>query len=421
MQALGNRPRRPRRRSPAAGSRRLDAGAVPPGLVGRRSDGAPQGAEGRESGGQLGRPPLSRDLTRPGGHEEGSARLGSARLGSARLGSARLGSARLLIILFSASSYSSAFKNIALLLHDCRRGGRRAGPEPYKRCRVGSSEAAEPLGQDEGAKNARAGDPRSGSGHSRPNGRWFESHGAKPIGWGSGRSRGARATGSAATPARSTRSESGFRISDVSVPSLPSRSRIPVHCQFDPIFWSQMSNYGRWTQRLRLSDGQRRIERFRGAEERSDGPGRTPPDAGQRPGGGRPGRLPAGKPSPRCMRRRRTGSRARYGGCSPMIGRTATTARVRRRSGRSDTKERRRAERLRKARRGEMANRSDRDRPDPNPITHEAQLGAAVFPGARGSCPRGSGCAFAPKRAGSPCSREVALSKSPWSRPERCT
>ena len=34
-------------------------------------------------------------MTRPGGHEEGSARLGSARLGSARLGSARLGSARL--------------------------------------------------------------------------------------------------------------------------------------------------------------------------------------------------------------------------------------------------------------------------------------------------------------------------------------
>ena len=43
---------------------------------------------------------------------------------------------------------------------------------------------------------------------------------------------------------------------------------------------------------------------------RSDptGQGRTPPDAGQRPGRGRPGRLPAGKPSPRCMLRRRTGS-----------------------------------------------------------------------------------------------------------------
>ena len=123
---------------------------------------------------------------------------------------------------------------------------------------------------------------------------------------------------------------------------------------------------------------------------RSDptGQGRTPPDAGQRPGRGRPGRLPAGKPSPRCMRRRRTGSRARCGRCSPMIGRTAATARVRRRSGRSDTKERRHAERLRKTRRRVMANRSDRDRPDPNPIAHEAQLGAAVFPGARASCPR---------------------------------
>ena len=118
---------------------------------------------------------------------------------------------------------------------------------------------------------------------------------------------------------------------------------------------------------------------------RSDptGQGRTPPDAGQRPGRGRPGRLPAGKPGPRCMRRRRTGSRARCGGCSPMIGRAAATARVRRRGGRSDTKERRCAERLRKARRRVMANRSDRDRPDP--ITHEAQLGAAVFPGARAS------------------------------------
>ena len=190
----------------------------------------------------------------------GSARLGSARLGSARLGSARLGSARRLIILFAASSHSSAFKNIALPLHDCRRGGRRAGPEPCKRCRVASTEAAEPLGQDEDAKNASAGDSRSGSGHSRLNGRWFESHGAKPIEWGRCRSRGARATGStgsraarasrarSATPARSTRPGSGFRISDVSVPSLPYRSIIPVHIPFDPIIWSKMSMFGRWTQ-----------------------------------------------------------------------------------------------------------------------------------------------------------------------------
>ena len=175
----------------------------------------------------------------------GSARLGSARLGSARLGSARLGSARLLIILSAASPHSSAFKNIALALHDCRRGCRRAGPEPCKRCGVASTEAAEPLGQDDGAKNARAGFSRSGSGHSRPNGRWFESHGAKPIGWGHCRSRSTRATCSTSAPARSTRPESGFRISDVSVPSLPSRSRIPVHGQFDPIFWSKMSKSGR--------------------------------------------------------------------------------------------------------------------------------------------------------------------------------
>ena len=173
---------------------------------------------------------------------------------------------------------------------------------------------------------------------------------------------------------------------------------------------------------------------------RSDpiGQGRTPPDAGQRPGRGRPGRLPAGKPSPRCMLRRRTGSRARCGGCSPMIGRAAATARVRRRGGRSDTKERRCAERLRKARRGVMANRSDRDRPDPNPITHEAQLGAAVFPGARASCPRAhswtghapvdftslgsaagsAGCAMARwsrRHEALPGSR---ASRSPWSRPE---
>ena len=109
------------------------------------------------------------------------------------------------------------------------------------------------------------------------------------------------------------------------------------------------------------------------------GQGRTPPDAGQRPGRGRPGRLPAS-----CSTRRsRTGSRARVGRCSPVIGRTATTTRVRQRSGPSDTKERWRAKRLRKAPRGVMANRSGRDVPDPNPITHEAQLGAAAFPGAR--------------------------------------
>ena len=77
----------------------------------------------------------ARSSARLGSARLGSARLGSARLGSARLGSARLGglSARLLIILFAASSHSSAFKNIALSLHDSRRGGRRVDPEPSPR------------------------------------------------------------------------------------------------------------------------------------------------------------------------------------------------------------------------------------------------------------------------------------------------
>ena len=123
------------------GSRRPVGGAVPTEFVGRGSDCAPKGAEGRESGGQLDRLPLSRDTTRPGGHKEGlgsarlgSARLGSARLGSARLGSARLGSARLLIILFAASSYSSAFKNIAC--HSMIVGVAAAAPAPSTRPKV---------------------------------------------------------------------------------------------------------------------------------------------------------------------------------------------------------------------------------------------------------------------------------------------
>ena len=55
-----------------------------------------------------------------------------------------------------------------------------------------------------------------------------------------------------------------------------------------------------------------------GAEDRSDRAGenatRGRTVAGER---ARPGRLLAGKPSPRCMRRSRTGSRARYGRCRP--------------------------------------------------------------------------------------------------------
>ena len=262
----------------------------------------------------------------------GSARLGSARLGSARLGSARLGSARLLIILFAASSHSSAFKNIALALHDCRRGCRRAGPEPCKRCRVASTEAAEPLGRDEGAKNARAGFSRSGSGHSRPNGRWFESHGAKPIGWGHCRSRSTRATGS--TGARAARASRAR-------PAAPARSTRPGHDFAYPMYPSRHFHPVREYQYMvsliqyfglkcrNPADGRSgcvyRTDRngsIASGGPRSDptGQGRTPPDAGQRPGRGRPGRLPAGKPSPRCMRRRRTGSRARCGRCSPTTG-----------------------------------------------------------------------------------------------------
>ena len=73
-----------------------------------------------------------------------------------------------------------------------------------------------------------------------------------------------------------------MRISDVSVPSLPLRSRIPSHNLFDPIFWYQMSIFGRWKQRLRLLDGQKRIDRFHGAGDR---PGRAGENAARcRPG-----------------------------------------------------------------------------------------------------------------------------------------
>ena len=139
----------------------------------------------------------------------GSARLGSARLGSARLGSARLGSARLLIILFAASSFTSAFKNIALPLHGCRQGCRRAGREPCIRRPVASTEATKPLGRDEGAKNARTGDPRSDSGPPRPNGRWLESYGTKPIDQSDGDVAGRAALGPRARPARAMRERRG--------------------------------------------------------------------------------------------------------------------------------------------------------------------------------------------------------------------
>ena len=206
-----------------------------------------------------------------------------------------------------------------------------------------------------------------------------------------------------------------------------------------------MSKSGRWTQRPRLSDGQKRIDRFRGAEERSDRAGenaarcRTATGAwSSRPTPGREARPPVhAAPANRIARK--------MWALLAHDRRTAATARVRRRSGRSDTKERRRAERLRKTRRRVMANRSDRDRPDPNPIAHEAQLGAAVFPGARASCPRAhswtghapvdftslgsaagsAGCAMArwSRRHEALAGWKPALpgsraSRSPWSRPE---
>ena len=164
----------PRARSGVIGSARLGSARLGSARLGSARLGSARLGSARLGSARLG-------SARLGSARLGSARLGSARLGSARLGSARLGSARLLIILFAASSHSSAFKNIALPLHDCRRGCRGAGPEPCKRGPAASAEAAEPLGRDEGAKNARAGVPRSGSDHSTPNGRWLESYGAEPI------------------------------------------------------------------------------------------------------------------------------------------------------------------------------------------------------------------------------------------------
>ena len=90
MHAVSERPRFLRPPSPAP-SPRIDAGALPSGAVERGFDCAPQGAQGREPGGQL----ELGQYPRLGSARLGSARLGSARLGSARLGSARLGSARL--------------------------------------------------------------------------------------------------------------------------------------------------------------------------------------------------------------------------------------------------------------------------------------------------------------------------------------
>ena len=126
--------------------------------------------------------------------------------------------------------------------------------------------------------------------------------------------------------------------------------------------------------------------------------GRTPPEAGEWPGRGLvpadswPGRRP------RRMWRSRTGSRARCRRCSPMSGRTATTARARRRGGRSDAKERWRAERWRTARRGAMANRSDRHATRP-----------LAVPG--GSAPR----CFAYQRAWArSASAFVGASPDPW-------
>ena len=390
MHAVSERPRCLQPPSPAA-SPRIDAGALPSGAVERGFDCAPQGAEGREPGGQLelGQYPRARlgsarlgsarlgsarlGSARLGSARLGSARLGSARLGSARLGSARLGSARLLIILFAASSHSSAFKNIALPLHGCRQGCRRAGREPGKRCPVASTEAAKPLGRDEGAKNARTGNPRSDSGRSRPNGRWLESYGTKPIAQSDGDVARRAALEPRARSARAVRERRGGdpprpraalgQGHDFAYPMCPSRHFRFVREYHHIIF---MIQYFGITCRVLAdvrSDFVYRTDKngpiaSDGAEDRSArGRGERRPrgrgEGSSRPTLGREG-------GPRRMRRSRTGSRARYGRCSPMSGRTATTARVRRRSGRSDAKERWRAERWRTARRGVMANRSDR-------------------------------------------------------------
>ena len=142
-----------RRRVPAVGSRRLDGGAAPGESVGRGSDCAPRGAEGRELGGQL----RLRRYSRLGSARLGSARLGSARLGSARLGSARLGSARLGSARLGSARLGSA------RLGSARLGSARLGSARLGSARLGSAR----LGSAIYYSTARH-DPRQNAGINQP-------------------------------------------------------------------------------------------------------------------------------------------------------------------------------------------------------------------------------------------------------------
>ena len=195
------------RRSARLGSARLGSARLGSARLGSARLGSARLGSARLGSARLG-------SARLGSARLGSARLGSARLGSARLGSARLGSARLLIILFAASSFTSAFKNIALPLLDFRAGPAAAAPAPsHADARVSRRRKRWSHRPGTTARRAPApGIPPSGSGHSTPNHRLPESHGTRPI---AGRM--------AAIRPRRARSRSGLRISDVSVPSQPPR------------------------------------------------------------------------------------------------------------------------------------------------------------------------------------------------------
>ena len=185
------------------------------------------------------------------------------------------------------------------------------------RCPVASTEAAKPLGRDEGAKNARAGDPPLGL---RP----LEAE--RPV---VGKLRheadrrsdgdvaGRPAPEPRARPARAVRERRGRDLPrpraalgqghDFAYPMYPSRHFRFVREYHHIIFLIQYFGI-----RCRvLADGRSgcvyRTDRngpIASVGPRTDptGPGRTPPEAGAGERA-RPGRLLAGKPSPRCMRR----------------------------------------------------------------------------------------------------------------------
>ena len=181
-------------------------------------------------------------------------------------GSARLGSARLLIILFAASSHSSAFKNIALSLHDSRRGGRRADPEPCKRRGAAAAEAPVPSEPDEvraaSVKTPITARVKLPSGNARtsagtactPSATAFEPNRprlgsctsslrvstATPLRELSGGRRAGLEEASCPAPAweaaKVWRSRvSGCRMSDALAPLRLSRSRIPIFQENDPV------------------------------------------------------------------------------------------------------------------------------------------------------------------------------------------